>query len=695
MRACQPSRDGYVERDGVKVFYEVFGDGEPTVLLLPTWSIVHSRLWKMQIPYLARHCRVLTFDGRGNGRSDRPTEPGAYAEREFAADALAVMDATQTPRAVIVGFSMGGQRGLLLAANHPERVEAAVFVGAIYPGGGEPLPEQTVYSWEDELDTDEGWAKHNRHYWLRDYQGYLEFFMSRVFTEPHSTKPIEDTVGWGLETTGETLVLTYQGLEPDEARELARRVRCPVLVIHGDHDAVGSVSCGIALAEDTGGRLVLLEGSGHAPHVRDPVKVNLLLRDVVKPAPPPGRWVRGRSRRKRALYISSPIGLGHAQRDVAIAGELRKLHPDLEIDWLAQHPVTAVLEAHGERIHPASALLANESGHIESESAEHDLHCFQAIRRMDEILLANFMVFHDLVREEPYDLWVGDEAWELDYYLHENPEHKQAAYAWLTDFVGWLPMPDGGEREAFVTADYNAEMIEHIARFPRVRDQAIFVGNPDDIVPDTFGPELPLIGDWTRQHYTFAGYVTGFDPADLADRQALRHELGYRPDEQVCMVTVGGSGVGGALLRKVIAAYPLAKRAVPELRMIVVAGPRIDPASLPTHDGLEVRAFVPQLYRHLAACDLAVVQGGLTTCMELTANRRPFLYFPLAHHFEQNFHVAHRLDRYRAGRRMDYAASDPDAIAEAIAAEIGREVDYRPVETDGAARAASLIAELV
>jgi pimeloyl-ACP methyl ester carboxylesterase len=697
MRACQPSRDGYVERDGVKLHYEVYGSGEPTVLLLPTWSIMHSRHWKMQIPYLARHCRVLTFDGRGNGRSDRPTEPEAYAEPEFAADAIAVMDATGTDRAVIVGFSMGAHRGLLLAANHPERVEAAVFIGANYPGGGEPVAERTVYSWEDELDTDEGWAKHNYHHWLRDYQGYLEFFMSRMFTEPHSTKPIEDGVGWGLDTTPETLSLTYLApfMESDEARKLAGRVRCPVLVIHGEDDGHSSVTRGIALAEHTGGRLVLLEGSFHAPHVRDPVKVNLLLRDFVKPAPPPRRWVRGKSRRKRALYISSPIGLGHAQRDVAIANELRKLHPDLEIDWLAQHPVTAVLEARGERIHPASALLANESSHIESESAEHDLHCFQAIRRMDEILLANFMVFHDLVRDEHYDLWIGDEAWELDYYLHENPEQKQAAYVWLTDFVGWLPMPDGGEREAFVAADYNAEMIEHIARFPRVRDQAIFVGNPDDIVADAFGPELPLIGDWTREHYTFAGYVTGFDPSDLADRQALRQELGYRDDEQVCIVSVGGSGVGGHLLRRVIEAFPEAKRAVPALRMIVVAGPRIDPASLPTQDGLEVRAFVPQLYRHLAACDLAVVQGGLTTCMELTANRRPFLYFPLRHHFEQNFHVAHRLDRYRAGRRMDYATSDPDTIAAAITDELGRTVDYRPVETDGAARAAKLIAQLV
>ena len=246
-----------------------------------------------------------------------------------------------------------------------------------------------------------------------------------------------------------------------------------------------------------------------------------------------------------------------------------------------------------------------------------------------------------------------------------------------------------------MTADYNAEMIEHIARFPRVRDHAIFVGNPDDIVADAFGPKLPLIRDWTREHYSFAGYTTGFDPSDFADRQALRHELGYRDDEQVCIVTVGGSGVGGHLLRRVVEAFPEAKRRVPALRMVVVTGPRIDPGTLPQHQGLELRAYVHELYRHLAACDLAVVQGGLTTCMELTANRRPFLYFPLAHHFEQNLHVAHRLDRYRAGRRMDYATSDPDAIAAAIADELGSAVDYRPVETDGAARAATLIADLL
>ena len=126
-----------------------------------------------------------------------------------------------------------------------------------------------------------------------------------------------------------------------------------------------------------------------------------------------------------------------------------------------------------------------------------------------------------------------------------------------------------------------------------------------------------------------------------------------------------------------------------------MAGPRIDPDSLPKHDGLDVKGYVHDLYRHLAACDLGVVQGGLSTTMELTATKRPFLYFPIRHHFEQNFHVRHRLERYGAGRCMEYATTTPDAIAGAIAEEIGRPVDYREVESGGAARAAALIAELL
>jgi pimeloyl-ACP methyl ester carboxylesterase len=517
---------------------------------------------------------------------------------------------------------------------------------------------------------------------------------------------MEDGVMWGLETTSQTLTDTRRGAireANDSMAGLLNGVQCPCLVIQGTDDAIVGPDAGPRLAEALGcrARLVELPGSGHSPHARDPVKVNLLIREFLEalepgPGAAPKRWTRGRSRPKRALYISSPIGLGHARRDQAIADELRSLHPALEIDWLAQHPVTTFLAAKGERIHPASVELASESGHIEGECADHDLHCFQAWRRMDEILLANFMVFQDIVGEDPYDLWIGDEAWELDYYLHENPEQKRAAYAWLTDFVGWLPMPDGGQHEAFLTADYNAEMIEHIARYPRIRDRAIFVGAPDDIVPDVFGPGLPAIRAWTEAHYDFSGdYITGFDPSELADREAIRAELGYAAEDKVCIVTVGGSSAGGQLLRRVIASFPWARDAIPGLRMIVVAGPRIDPGLLPTHDGVEIHAYVHDLYRHLAACDLAVVQGGLTTTMELVASNRPFLYFPLGHHFEQAFHVPHRLARYRAGRRMEYATATPEVIAAAIAAEIGKHVAYRPIDPEAVRRAARQIAEML
>ena len=375
---------------------------------------------------------------------------------------------------------------------------------------------------------------------------------------------------------------------------------------------------------------------------------------------------------------------------------MRAHHPDLQIDWLAQHPVTRVLADRGERVHPASRFLASESAHVESEAAasgaEHDLHAFAAIRTMDEILAANFHVFHDVVEDEAHDLVVADEGWDIDHFLHENPELKRAAYAWLTDFVGWLPMRDGGAREAALTADHNAEMVERIARHPKLRDRSVFVGDPDDLVDDPLGPGLPTVRDWTRAHFAFAGYVTGAAPVD---REAVRDELGWAPDEQVCVVAVGGSGIGGPLLRRVAAAHPHAAERVPGLRTVVVTGPRIDPAAVPAPPGVEVHGYVPGLHRLLAACDVAVVQGGLTTTMELTAAGRPFLYFPLLHHFEQQRHVAHRLDRHRAGVRMDYATATPESIGEALADALARPVDYLPVPADGARRAAALLADLL
>ena len=295
-RALHPDHAGFVERDGVRSYFEVYGERAPTVLLMPTWSIVHSRQWKMQIPYLGRHCRVLTFDGRGNGRSDRPVGVVAYREEEYAADALAVMDATGTDRAVLVSVSRGAERCLLLAAAHPERVERIVFISP-----GLPLPPaapraKATEEFNERHVEPTGWDKWNRHYWIEDYEDFLEFFFSKCFTEPHSTKPREDAVGWGLATDAETLIASQLAprLQDEEGvRALLSRIDCSILVIHGRDDAVRPWASGARLAELANGSLAVLEGSGHFPHARDPVKVNLLLRDFVGwlPGAPPIRDV--------------------------------------------------------------------------------------------------------------------------------------------------------------------------------------------------------------------------------------------------------------------------------------------------------------------------------------------------------------------------------------------------------------------
>lgn len=736
MRARQPDRSGFVDRDGVPIYYEVHGEpsgerpggpsgerpgerhrgphGEhrPTVLLLPAWAIAHSRLWKAQVPYLANHYRVVTFDPRGNGKSGRPADPAAYEPHIQAGDAVAVLDAVGASTALLVGNSFGTVLAYLLAAVHPDRVAGAVLIGTtLNVDGRDDFPlARMLATFNEDRGVDEGWDRYNRHSFRRDFAGFVEFFVGQAFTDPHSTKHIEDGVSWGLETTPEVLAATLggrAGVPPAETatrlRALAPHVACPVLVVHGDADTIAPVELGRSVAALLGAPIVELPGAGHCPQARYPVQVNRLLRRFIdesaprerhRPSPATHRPPRP-ARRPRVLFLSSPIGLGHARRDLAIADELRALAPEAQVDWLAQDPVTRVLRARGERIHPASARLASESAHLESESGDHDLHVFEAVRSMDEILVANFMAFLDIIEAERYDLVVGDEAWDVDHFLHEDPSVKHTRFGWLTDFVGYLPMAAGGDRERALTADYNLEMIEHVERHPDVRDASIFVGEPADVVSAPFGPGLPDIREWTEAHYRFAGYVSGYDPGALGDREQLRAELGYGPRETVVIAAVGGSGVGAPLLRRIIDAHPLAAAAVPNLRTVVVTGPRLDPDALPAADGVEKRAYVPDLHRHLAACDLAVVQGGLTTTMELVAARRPFLYFPLRNHFEQQVHVRHRLDRHRAGRAMDYGAATPEDIAAAMADELTRTVDYEPVDGKGAHRAATLLADLL
>jgi pimeloyl-ACP methyl ester carboxylesterase len=281
-RACYPHTRGWVRRNGGRIWYEVYGAGEPTVMFVPPWQIVHSRIWKAQIPWFSRRHRVIAWDARGNGRSDRPADPAVHTAEARAADLLAVLDATDARSAIIVSLSAAARPTAIVAAEAADRVLGAVFIAPAVPFG-HPIAGRDA-SFEDPLEDDEAWNRENIHSWRRDYRGYLEFFFGQALNEPHSTKQHEDAVGYGLETDPETLASTVRagGTTADLFRDLCGRIRCPVLIIQGDRDAITGVSHGTELAAAIpGARLVVLAGAGHIPNARQPVVVNRLVRQFI------------------------------------------------------------------------------------------------------------------------------------------------------------------------------------------------------------------------------------------------------------------------------------------------------------------------------------------------------------------------------------------------------------------------------
>ena len=697
-RARYPDQSGHaVAFDGRRIFYEVFGAGEKTIVFMPANPISHSRLWKGQVHYLARHFRVVVYDGRGQGLSDIPDPAETWPANFRVDDCLSVMDATGTDAAYLVGICTDGVfPSMCLAAAHPDRVLGIVAIGTGLPlvTARHPNRTEAFAVFNEHLDHPQGWFKFNADHIRHHYGDFLEFFFGEMFPEPHSTKQVEDAVAYALDGTPE-LLLAHEDLPAttkEEVEAICRQVRCPVLIIQGDKDNCQPLERSRILEATTGGRYVLLPGSGHIPNARHPVAVNRLIADFAGPPAAPKRSRQGKT--PRALLVSSPIGLGHAWRDVAIARELRRQVPGLEVHWLAQPPLTTLLAQCGEKVHPASAELAAEARHVDAESGQHRLHAFNMLRRMDEILCANFMVFHDVVSREHFDVWIADEGWEIDHFLHEHPELKTSPYAWMSDFVGYLPMPSGGEREAMLTADYNAEVLEHIASHPDVRDVSIFIGDPQDVVREHFGPGLPFIPDWTAEHFQFAGYVLPFDPRERGDIYALRRQLGFDPDRPLIVGSAGGSAVGVHLLHRIAEAFQIMRADLADAQLLLVGGPRIDPAEFPAAPGMTVTGYVHDLSRTLACCDLAVVQGGLSTTMELVANRRPFIYVPLRDHFEQNVHVANRLRRYGAPPPTQFDDATPERLAGQMRDRLRAAVSYESVDAGGAARAASLIAPL-
>ena len=238
-----------------------------------------------------------------------------------------------------------------------------------------------------------------------------------------------------------------------------------------------------------------------------------------------------------------------------------------------------------------------------------------------------------------------------------------------------------------------------------MRDRSLFVGDPEDVVPHGLGPGLPSIREWTDATFDYCGYVTGFDPVADPDRAGVRAELGYRDDEQVCLVTVGGSGVGLDLLRRIVAAYPQARSQVPGLRMVVVTGPRIDPAQLTRRCRPTSRATWGAGSRSARTC---------TTCGGTWRSATSPSCRAASPRRWSSPRTGGRSSTSRCGTTSSSSSTygtastgtapggwstttppRPEELAGAMAAEIGRTVDYVPVPADGADRVAARLADLV
>lgn len=227
-----------------------------------------------------------------------------------------------------------------------------------------------------------------------------------------------------------------------------------------------------------------------------------------------------------------------------------------------------------------------------------------------------------------------------------------------------------------------------------ILDLGLFIGEIDDVPDCSFGPFLPNRRIWARQRLEFIGQIVRFDPRELRDRTAVRNKLGYGSNPLI-VCSVGGSAAGKPLLELFGSTYPILSENLPGLRMIIVCGPRIASETVNVPEGVEKVGFVPALYEHFAACDLAMVMGGGSSTLELSVLQRPFIYFPLQGHCEQELHVAPRIERSGAGVRMNFSETTPNGLARKVMTLLSKEVHYRPIRIGGETRAASLIAPLL
>jgi UDP:flavonoid glycosyltransferase YjiC (YdhE family) len=363
------------------------------------------------------------------------------------------------------------------------------------------------------------------------------------------------------------------------------------------------------------------------------------------------------------------------------------------MSWLAASPADRVIREAGERLLPDAADFVDESAVAEQSMRGASLSLVRYAMSARKSWHRNVEVVSRVTARERFDLVIGDETYEISLAYRRNPRLKTCPFVMIFDFIG-LDAMSRSLLERFGVYLWNRAWSGGRRPAKPAYDLALFIGEIEDIPDKSFGFGLPNRRDWARERCRFVGHVFPFDPARYADRAALRNRLGYG-SEPLVICSIGGTAVGRELLDLCGAAFPIVRREIHDLRMVLVSGPRIAADAFAAPEGVEVRGYVPALFEHFAASDLAIVQAGGTATLELTALRRPFLFFPLEGHSEQQVVVAGRLARHGAGVRMNLSQTTPNDLAKAIHANIGKSAAYPAIASDGAAKAAELICGLL
>jgi predicted glycosyltransferase len=394
-------------------------------------------------------------------------------------------------------------------------------------------------------------------------------------------------------------------------------------------------------------------------------------------------------RKRKILFVSGSIGLGHVGRDLEIAGALRKLCPDVEISWMAEPPASDVLENAGEKLLPEASQLSSGNAELEGLSTKYEANLVQWVMNMRKGWSQNAAVYARISEAYSFDLWIGDEPYDIMIAMQKNPGLKKCPFVVIYDVLGL----DATTRNpvdhlaAYIMNRLWAKFLE--SELP-LADRSIFLGEIEDVPDRKFGFMQPNRRRLAEQLLNFAGYVLPEDIEDFRDKAKARKLLGYG-NEPLVLCSIGGTAAGKNLLDLCINAYPFVKKRIPDLKMVLFCGSRVSPDSIQAPAGVTVVGYLPSLYRHMGAADLCIVTGGGTITLELTALQRPFLYFPLEQHFEQEVAVAARCQRHRAGIKMAFSRITPESLSEAIISNIGKKVDYASIPTNGSQEAARII----